>query len=308
MKALKIIALVSAAVFLLSLGAGICFMVAACKEGLPDVVSKIADGDFVLSAGETRSLSADAEGMTNLSVDVDASSVALIREERPDVEVDYSSYWGGIGDGTVTAERSGDTVTITSGSHRFFSYWKGRSMTIRVPQSYNGNLSLDIGAGTLAVSGRQQFGDVAIHVGAGNIDIADLQANTVQADVNVGNLTAKTMSVSHLSLDVGTGDANISGLTGSADLSVSMGKVSLTYDRLTGNITADIKTGDADLRIPSDASAALDLTADMGSVSQNLGSGFIGNSSDGRVSGTLNGGEYKISGTVSMGSLTVASR
>lgn len=308
MKALKIIAIVSSLVFVVSFGAGIAFMAAACKEGLPDIENYFNDNSFAGEVNEDQTLSADAEGMTDLSVNVDASKIELVRENREDVKVDYSSQTVGTGSNQLTVERNGETVNIESKARHFFTCWKGIYMTVRIPQNYNGKLSLDIGASSLSISGQQQFSDVVINVGAGNVSIDDLQADTVKADVSVGKLSAKHMNVSSLILNVGTGDADISGLTGSTDLTVNMGKASLEYDRLAGNITADVQAGDASLRIPSDASATLDLTADMGSVSQTFGSRFSGDSSDNSINGVLNNGGNRISGKVSMGNLTVENR
>lgn len=307
MKILKTTAIVASIVFVLALVAGISLATVGFKNGYGDFIDVLDNSSNTNTVNEDKSLSADADGMTDLAIKIGAAKVSLVRENRTDVEVDYTSQVIGIGSNPVTAERSGNTVNVESKydhSHRF-PFFRDMHMTIRIPQNYNGNLSLDVGAGSLDVTGQQTYKAVSLTVGAGSISVDNLQAQSLNTKVSVGKFHADQVDVPDLTLNVSAGSADLSGSIGKTNLTMNMGSADLTYTRLSGDITATVSMGDAHIRLPSDVKATLNLNSSMGSVSQDFASRFSGDSGNNHVNGTLNGGGNTITGQVDMGSLSV---
>lgn len=289
MKILRNIAIISAIVFVLSLTAGICFATIGFKDGFSGFIHAFDNNSDMENIAEDKSLSADATGMTDLVLKIGAAKVTVVRENRTDVDVDYTSKVIGSGSNPVTVDRSGNSVHVESNYNNVhhFPFFQELHMTIRIPQEYNGNLSLDVGAGTLDLIGQQSFKAVTLTVGAGDISVDNLQAQSLNADVSVGKFEANQLDTPRLTLDVSTGSAD------------------LTFSRLTGDITATVNMGDAEIHLPTDAKATLNLKASMGSVSQDFGTRFVGSSGSTNITGTVNGGGYSISGQVDMGSFSV---
>lgn len=309
MKTMKVLAIICSVIFILSLGAGLIFAAAGFDDGLRGLVWSLRDGVGRNVRIETGDETVEGDGLSSLSVRAGAAEVELVREDRETIQAEYTlRYLGHLPDDLLSLRRDGTQAVLTindAGGVLPFFLWRELLVTLRIPENYRGDLTLDAGAGFVRLPADQIFSRVDLRVGAGGISIGRLTAREVTIDVSAGRLTAAGLSAGRADLTVGAGELRVRDLSGEVDLSVSMGAATLEFARVEKPVTASVDMGGATLLFPEDTRADLRLSANVGTVSQEFGEWFQGESSSSRVNGTLNGGGVSITGNADMGSLRI---
>ncbi len=300
MKALKWIAGISGGVCVLFLAASLTL--AAVGGGFAALWDSVKDSG--VKTGDT--LTVPMNGITRLDLDIDAADITLTRKAQEEATITYTAV-GFTGRQGVEAKANNGTLTIRSrigDRWHWFDRWK-MEVEVILPESFTGDLKVDADAGTLTLAAGQTFGAVELDVSAATVRMDGLTARTVDAEVDAGKLTGTGLTADRVSLEVGAGSVKLKELTAAVKAGVDAGSIHLEFARMTGDSTADVSMGSIDILLPADTGAALNLTADMGHVTQKFGAAFSGKSGGNRVEGTLNGGGVKLTGEVDMGNLSV---
>lgn len=299
---MKIIAIVAAAVFCLALATGIVLAVI----GLDSLETLFWGNGEMKYQGKEQTI--EATGLDAIFLDAGAAEVIVQRSERSDVGLSYSANWP-VDEAAppVTVSSSEGTLTIRTHKNRvgiqFFRYTRVVRVVLDLPQEYSGALEAEVGAGSLFLSGRQNFRTLQLKVDAGQCQMEAIKAGQAELNVAAGHIQADRLDAEQLELTVGIGAAELGGLTGGASVEVSTGAAELFFDRMGGDIVCDVALGNAVLRLPADTGADVELSASLGGVEHTFGSRFSGEFRDGSLKGKLNSGGPRLSGSVSMGNI-----
>lgn len=193
----------------------------------------LAAAPFSASASTPCALSKDA------SLDLDFSGVRKVRIELSLNNLDLSTSPAGqrrmsvqhcasdakrLADLSITAQRSGDTLTINSRPSSMNFNWFGPSeygySSLKLDLPANIAVELDVGSGDAQVRG---VSDLSLEVGSGDVAVRD--AGKVRADVGSGDLQLD--NVRSLSVTVGSGDAEARAVQGEVIARVGSGDISL---------------------------------------------------------------------------------
>lgn len=239
-----------------------------------------ATGTLVASSTEGTDAvqSADASGIQNLDLDVDAGNMRI---EFGDVEEATLAVTNSRGP-AWTLERDGDTLVVRSPEFEFgwwFGSWFGddQSAVLTLPtglreSALDAELTLD--AGSLDVVG--DFGDLDITVNAGALDVEGA-ASSLTIDMSAGRADATLDGVDRADLTVAAGDLNVE-LTGRAPsqttIDVSAGSLDLTVPDESYTITQDVSAGSLDAKVDqaSGTRRMIDVSLSAGSVTIRPGS------------------------------------
>lgn len=308
MKGLKWTAAIAGIVFVVAIAASMIFAVSGygsvqqMAETLWQEGTNHQDGEFTESMNDIQ----------NLHIDLDAAEITISRRAQSDITVTYScaeiSTFPDKNE-PIKLERRGNTMELSM-RKRFNWFWAGvnlRNMKVDIvlPDTYDGNLNIDVDAGSLTLDGAQVFDNVNVDIDAATIRLGDLTAGNVSINLDAGEVSSQTLKAKGITLDVDAGTAKLSGVSSAMDVSLDAGKVKVEFAELTGNTSLDIDAGSAEILFPASPGADLTLNADMGSVRQEFGSAFSGSEKNNAISGRVGSGGYTITADVDMGSLVV---
>lgn len=95
---------------------------------------------------------------------------------------------------------------------------------------------------------RQQFKDFELELGAGNLTLEYLSADTVELDNGAGNLTIRELSCKELDVDCGVGEFLAESLTASKEAEIDLGTGTATISYFDGNrLSLDCAVGNAEV-------------------------------------------------------------
>ena len=206
----------------------------------------------VSASTNTETSAVSAASVRELDIDVSAGSLRL---EFADVSQASLAVTGGWGSGGWTLERDDDELIVSSPDWTFGGPWLfGRDVraVLTLPRELETTVldaQFTISAGELDASGR--FGELGIDMGAGSVRVSG-EARDVTAGVSAGRA-----------------DLDLSGVD-SADLRVSAGRFEarFTGDQ-PGLVALDVSAGSLDLTLP-EGSYDVTSTADAGRIDNRL--------------------------------------
>lgn len=308
MKGLKWTAAIAGIVFVVAIAASMIFAVAGygsvqqMAEKLWQEGTNHKDGEFTESMNNVQ----------NLRIDLDAAEITISRRAQSDITVTYScSEITTYPDKSepIKLERRGNSMELSM-RKKWNWFWIGVNLRnikvdIVLPESYDGNLDIDVDAGSLTLDGDQTFDNVDVDIDAATIKLGDLCAENVSINLDAGQVSSQSLKASKIMLDVDAGTAKLSGVSAAMDVSLDAGKVTVEFAELTGDTSLDINAGSAEILFPASPGAELQLSSDMGSVRQKFGAAFSGSEKNNAVNGRVGDGEFSITADVDMGSLLV---
>jgi DUF4097 and DUF4098 domain-containing protein YvlB len=252
-------------VFLVGLA---CFIVGAA--GVIWVVSnRDAKGD---SAPGTLDLTktAPAAGIKSLNVSVDAGSIVFTPSTGSEMKAHFTgSVPESQKDGwTLTAETSANGTWNVEAS-------SGNRSRSRIGLDFR-QLLTDIASGTfprqlrLEISLPQQtYENIAVHTGAGRIQLGDVQADTLDVRAAAGSIELDAFKGNTLKLHTDTGSVDFKNVSasGSVTADTRTGRVKGSLAELSSPVSMQANTGAVELDLPAASPARFDLSANVGGIS-----------------------------------------
>ncbi|GAA3911158.1 DUF4097 family beta strand repeat-containing protein [Microbacterium invictum] len=223
------------------------------------------------AAVSTGTLTADATGITELDIDVDAAGFRLAYGgDEASLEVT-----GGSGSSAWRLDRDGDTLRV----HSTRPWWGGwnwwgddERVVLTLPDRYEDtplDASFDLGAGSITADGT--YRELELDLGAGAMDITGV-AEHVDAEISAGraSLDLDEVDTATLSISAGSMDGELRGPVTALDLDVSAGRMVLTIPDQTYNLDQDVSAGDLTHDLDTSSSSRNTITASVSAGSIDL--------------------------------------
>ncbi|WP_285138238.1 hypothetical protein [Microbacterium sp. lyk4-40-TSB-66] len=221
--------------------------------------------------GETSSydVSSDTSSLPLTDLRIDLAGGELTVEygdvDSPQLDADDRGRRG------WTFERDGDSLRVASPSGSFVDAGRGARATLTLPRDLDGSgitADIQVTGGALDLTG--DFGDVTVEVAGGTATL-DGAARDVDLTVSGGSATAAMTDAETAAFEVAGGEltATLSGMTPTrTDVEVTAGSADITLPDDDYRVRVDDGMGSVDngLRTDSSATATVDVTATMGSV------------------------------------------
>ncbi|WP_314454537.1 hypothetical protein [uncultured Microbacterium sp.] len=208
-----------------------------------------------------------ALALTDLQIDLAGGDLTVEYGDVESAQLDADSR----GRQGWTFDQEGDSLRVASPSGSFVDAGRGARATLTLPWDLEGSgitADIRVTGGALELTGG--FGDVTVEV-AGGVATLDGAARDIGVTVTGGSATAALMDAEAAAFEVAGGEltATLSGLTPtSTDVEVTAGSADITLPDDEYDVRVDDGLGSVDngLRTSSSASATVDVTATMGSV------------------------------------------
>jgi len=221
--------------------------------------------------GETSSydVSSDTSSLPLTDLRIDLAGGELTVEygdvDSPQLDADDRGRRG------WTFERDGDSLRVASPSGSFVDAGRGARATLTLPRDLDGSgitADIQVTGGALDLTG--DFGDVTVEVAGGTATL-DGAARDVDLTVSGGSATAAMTDAETAAFEVAGGEltATLSGMAPTrTDVEVTAGSADITLPDDDYRVRVDDGMGSVDngLRTDSSATATVDVTATMGSV------------------------------------------
>lgn len=220
--------------------------------------ARVAEGDAPLTA--------DASGVTGVSVDSRASDFTLrfddVAEARLEIAGEHRYRW--------TLSRDGDELEVDSarrwGDLCFFGCFSGQErVTLTLPVSLEDRIDADVtvAAGRLSASGA--FRDLELEIGAGSLQF-DGAARSLGLEVEAGraDITAEGVRKADFDVSAGKAEATLTGdAPGEVELDVSAGRLDLVLPEAAYDVRSDVSAGNLDNRLETSQGSRHRVTAEV---------------------------------------------
>ena len=264
------------------------------RTGAVAIVTAIVGGLVLLGIGTTAAVAAvgvaadrggsgtggstiEAAGLTAISVDIGAASIAVEYAQVSEITLDTA----GARAGDWTLRRSGDELIVKSpktpfGGGCIFGTClpmggQNSRATLILPETLETkrlDATFEIGAGELTAAG--DFGELDVEVGVGSATLSG-SAEDFEASIDVGDLNGTLSDVREANVNVAVGDATVT-LTGTAPrdvtLQVDLGSLELNVPKGSYNVESKNELGTIDNRLDSSSSArnTIKATVSLGEI------------------------------------------
>lgn len=178
-------------------------------------------------------------------------------------------------------------------------------VTVCVPEKVYEKLDVTVNAG--AVSSYNIGANVVdLDLSAGSLEYTqpeDMTVDGINIGVSAGSLQAYNVTAKEYHIDVSAGGAEVYGLSGNGDISVSAGSARAQFAELNGNCEVDVSAGEAVLDIPENSSVKINCDKSAGDVVVDA-CGISKSVEDGETV-TIGSGKYEIDADVSAGDIRI---
>ena len=167
----------------------------------------------------------DYNNITNIEIDVDASSITIINGDNFRVEATNISD-------NFVSKTDNNTLKIKETKQNFLEDTSNSKIIVYIPENSNLN-------------------DIEIDSGAGATTISQISAQKLDIDLGAGTLNINNSNFKNTNIDGGAGTIKISGSTlNNLDLNAGVGKVEITSD-ITGISEIECGVGEVTLNLPT---------------------------------------------------------
>ena len=273
----------------------------------------VSYSELSATSGETSTTTLEGE-FDSIDIDGGASRVTIKphSESYTRVTVDGQNYIrvnAKISDGTLKVynEWNGTWGWLQNLFNGSIFHSAAAKITVLVPENVYEELDISCGAGVVVCDGIRAR-DVNLDVSAGEVRYTqpeDFIAESVDMDVSAGSLRAYNVQTEQYDIDVSAGGADVFGLTGGGDITVSAGSAKVRLAELNGYCDIDVSAGEAVLDIPEDASARINCYRSAGEI--RITAGGVNKTASDCETVTINGGKYQIDANVSAGNIRIGS-
>jgi hypothetical protein len=211
--------------------------------------------------------SVDVAGVTALEAEIGAGDLRIEFADTDQARLDVSTSWGAE---RWTLERDGDTLRVASPDRWWmgWSFGERSEAVLTLPdtlRNIDADLSLD--AGELRVTDGD-FAELDVDLGAGSVEVTG-SADTVDATVTAGRADLELSDVREAELSVAAGEMDAV-LTGaqprSLSIDVSAGRLTATVPDGEYDITSEVSAGDFENGLGSSpgAGSTVEVTVSAG--------------------------------------------
>lgn len=216
----------------------------------------------------------------------------------------------------VTAYVKNNTLFIHCGksfedSFDFSDLFKGifvfnsGDVTVFIPEkTYDAIYAANGTGGTTILDIAAKIAD--IYSGSGTIVYSqpeDFRSEQLSVSIGSGNGKLYNADTYNYSVEMGSGNINMYGLTGKGNIEIASGNCKLNYKELNGDIVVDMGSGNLDLNFPRNISA--EIFADIGSGDIDIDYYNTDKDMDDGDTVEINGGKYKINVDMGSGNLDI---
>ena len=215
-KFIKYFALGIAACVVVAIATGLTFGLYA----LGSVTGLVQSDDYVMENAEV--ISGETKTISQLVVQLDATSLEIKTGEEFKVETDRSDITFENKDGVATVKESGDYW-------RFFNHLKGKTVVYLPEDVQLENVLIKNGAGSTNIE-KLVTKKLKLEVGAGAAKLSEVNV-TEYADIDggVGKIEILSGTINNLDLDLGVGSANVkAAITGNSEIDTGVGGLNVT--------------------------------------------------------------------------------
>ncbi|WP_157842787.1 DUF4097 domain-containing protein [Bacillus alkalisoli] len=249
--------------------------------------------------------SAKVSGVDLIEVDASGVGVTIVPQKGDSVEAKLE------GKGSVTVKKKGSTIMVDyerERSFRWFSF-KNNKVRVYIPEDYSESIALNSGAGNINFEGRSaaepfQLDRLTLKVGAGNITLKNIEAESFEGNISAGNVRADYLVVGSGKFDLKSGNVNVKKYVGPLEAKVTSGNFTMEMAKLTGDVSVKVTSGRMDLELPKDADFTLNGKVTSGKVSVRHPM-TIEKESRTEVAGTNGDGTFSVDVQVTSGSMTI---
>lgn len=154
----------------------------------------------------------------------------------------------------------------------FFSNFddkSGSTVELAVPLSLYNSIAASVNAGTTEIIGLAAD-TVDLELNAGELIYAAPEGTVtpnLYAELNAGNCALYNAASQIFELSMKAGNMDVYGLSGNGEIDVSAGNLTANFAKLDGDINVDVSAGNVDLNLPVDISAQIECECTAGEIS-----------------------------------------
>lgn len=285
-----------------------------------------ASGSVVAVKEFTRSFPVSPGGQLTLTTDFGSIKIVGSSDDKVSIMARMRGSDDDLKDFEITAEKTGNDVTIRGNwmrKNNFFGH-NSNSMDVdyivNVPSQYN--VSLGTAGGNIVI--QDVKGLIQGGTSGGNLDLTNINGNAelktsggnIRAKSTTGNLNLRTsggnVSMSNINgdLDVSTsgGSIRIEDINGRTNAETSGGHIEVYVSGNNKGVNVETSGGHIALYLPKNIAATIDASTSGGEVEFDLPIMVNGKMRENKVRGTINGGGELIRAHTSGGDIRILAR
>lgn len=263
------------------------------------------------------------ENVNLIKIDISSGNVKIIKSED---ELFRSYVKGRLYDFSIPSRTLKVNLIKDGGTLKFklldnlfafgFGYYFDGDIVLQIPESYQGDLTIDVSSGKVDVSVKNDFNNLKLETSSGNLNIDNITSKKTNLDLSSGKITIEKLHTNELTINVDSGRLTIDDFVATAlktdvssgtidlkgsfitlDTYISSGTVNIEAKKLEGNYNIDISSGRLYLKLPNNASYTMSGDISSGSLKNNV----TGERRTSDFETAVNGGGYKIKFDISSG-------
>ncbi|QPC47219.1 DUF4097 family beta strand repeat-containing protein [Mangrovibacillus cuniculi] len=235
----------------------------------------------------------------SLNLRLESSDTTIIPVEQDFIEVKID----GKGALYVKGNKKELIIEVRRKWYERFGLNAKSNVTVNVPKDFQEKLSVSIGSGNLTFDGgRMELEELSLNLSSGDMELDNITAKTLKHNGSSGDLHAKKVITKEAELNISSGDVRLEDFEGALSGDVSSGELKVTISQLLGDIDLDVSSGDVQLTLPDNADFTLNGKYSSGNIASNKILKFE-DSENGVIKGVSGTGKYEIKLSVSSGSV-----
>lgn len=191
-----------------------------------------------------------------------------------------------------------------------FNFFRSEArLTVKVPQQYDNELSLNVVSGNIAVKGSPeqplQLATLDVSATSGNITMIHLDLTKLVYTGTSGNIKADNIRAEQTEWTAKSGNAKLSQVQGNIKVRLTSGNLNIDLEELSGTIDANITSGRTVLDLPDDANFTLNAQVKSGMINCDFPLADATIESHRKWKGTYGSGEHAIDLKATSGMITI---
>lgn len=195
------------------------------------------------------------------------------------------------------------SVSADTGNHFFWFPWDWfqSSVTIALPASYEGDLSIQTASGDISLPDSLHLGTLSIHHTSGDLESGEITAASADIRSTSGEIRLQALESPHFTIHQTSGDTTVNRLAGAGTFDRISGDLEANIVSMSGNISSSSVSGNTRFSLSSSQPA----NVRFGCVSGNIHSDYPLLFSDAHnVSGNIgNSPSYTLSAQTTSGNI-----
>ncbi|MBA4536352.1 DUF4097 family beta strand repeat protein [Bacillus aquiflavi] len=208
------------------------------------------------------------EETKEISIDISSIKATIIPEDRKTIKADLN------GSAKLSVKQTDDKIVVKV-KHDWWDRWLPFNHKVKldlyIPESFDQNISLNIGSGSLQYSGSSTkqpmlLNNLLVELGSGIVALEKLSVDHLKVEGSSGLVKIDSLTANKGVFHIGSGSLEARQYAGEIKADVSSGKVHFQMDQLLDSIKMDVSSGIVDLDIPSNANFSFKGKANSGSI------------------------------------------